>query len=343
MWLRDKISQAKDDIEGIIARQPHPFDTVSLLSHQLHESRFSEYIEDSFNIAEGHIIKSGEGVACEKPALSPIATQWVCNPVNAYLLRNAFTHLESGVVYLGNINKYFLETGWGWAKYRSLKLKRFRKRKAVIIKSKNPVYVFSSSGYHGVVEDLSAILTLLDRGFKFDIVIDPDDRWMNALLDLFLPPGVARIWAPKGAWIKASLTFSVTKSGFGEFVNKNMIERLSSAAVGFREHRSSNDIFISREDSSRRASAFESEVADTYKNSGYKKILLSELPVQDQVSLFASARKVAGIHGAGFVNLVWSAPGVRVDEHFHAFHFNSCYSAISRYLQHRYRCHVLSD
>ena len=334
MRLRRALSQR-------ISLRPDPHKTVSMLSNQLHDPSISKLVEDSCRLADGAYIETNAYDNSSSIALLPVASQWVCNPVHAYLIRNATTHLGTGTVYLADSDQYFVESSWGWGKYRTLSPRSYRKRRAIKIVSKRPVYIFSSSGYHGIVEDLAAILKLLDFGYQFNVVIDPSDRWMNGLLDLFLPTNLDRIEVARGSWVNASKTFAVTKSAFGEFVNPDMIKTLNKAGREYGEGAHTKDIFIARADSYKRQ--FNTErLENRYRNLGYETVILGEMKVRDQVSLFRSARRVAGMHGAGFVNLLWSDPGVCVNEYYHHSHFNSCYFALSHHLAHVYACHLMS-
>jgi hypothetical protein len=315
-----------------------PLETVSLLAFQIHDPIILSVIENSEYLAEGAIWKASFSYNNSMPSQMPIATEWVTNPIHSYLLKDVLTDVNTGVVFLPKSNKYILETSWGWGKYSTLKKQVSSKINTIKFSSNKPCYICSGIGYHGVVEDLASIFLLLDRGCIFSVVSMSDNKWMNGLLKFFLPTDVELIIFPRYSWIKAPLTYAVTKSSFGEFVNPKFIQRLNQASMDLNLTRSFEDIFISRADSSNRKFFGENKIANEYENLGYKNVVLADLSIEEQIALFKSAKRVAGLHGAGLVNLVWANPGVIVEEHYLNWYFNSCYSSICAYLGHDYKC-----
>jgi capsular polysaccharide biosynthesis protein len=78
-------------------------------------------------------------------------------------------------------------------------------------------------------------------------------------------------------------------------------------------------IYIDRKDSKfnlkqTRAINNEEEVVNCLNKKGFKKISLSEHSFIDQVSIFNNADIIAGLHGSGFSNIVFSKKGVKVLE-----------------------------
>ena len=84
-------------------------------------------------------------------------------------------------------------------------------------------------------------------------------------------------------------------------------------------------IYISRRDSAARRVENEDEVIACLAPFGFEVVTLSGLPVAAQAALFASARVVAGPHGAGFSNLLFCQPGAAVLEFFSPYYVNFCY------------------
>ena len=334
MKIKKNAFLLKNNILDKLSGRLNKFETISLVGSQLHELDIISSLDKFFLLADGASVKLSEDKQSNN-TLGSVANQWVCNPVFACIFKGSYTHLGTGVVFLPRVQKYFLETSWGWGKYRTLNLKKFGGSKTTI-KANCPVYVFSSVGYHGVVEDLAAILLLLDQGIEFSIVLDADNTWMRNLVELFLPDSVERFYIKGNVWISADSTISVTKSAFGEFVNPTLIKKLNDVAKKITPHQESKNIFISRPYSTARYSNVESLLEKKFIGDGFDKVDLAEMTVKDQVSLFRSAKKVVGMHGAGFVNLAWSNPGVVVLEFYFESHFNSCYSALSHLLGHHY-------
>ncbi len=65
-------------------------------------------------------------------------------------------------------------------------------------------------------------------------------------------------------------------------------------------------IYVSRKDSAKRRISNEAQVEELFKSIGFQVITLSSLSLDEQISAFSSARIVAGIHGAGLSNVVFS-------------------------------------
>jgi hypothetical protein len=88
-------------------------------------------------------------------------------------------------------------------------------------------------------------------------------------------------------------------------------------------------IYISRERARKRKLLNEDAVMDVLGGLGFRKVHLEEMPLLDQIRLFASAEVVAGPHGAGFTNTVFCNPGTRVIEMFSPRLVHTCYPMLS--------------
>jgi capsular polysaccharide biosynthesis protein len=76
----------------------------------------------------------------------------------------------------------------------------------------------------------------------------------------------------------------------------------------------SERIYVSRADQPRRRLVNEDEVFEALAPLGFRRVALTGMAVQDQAALFSRAHCVAGPHGAGLTNLVYSQAGARVVE-----------------------------
>jgi capsular polysaccharide biosynthesis protein len=72
------------------------------------------------------------------------------------------------------------------------------------------------------------------------------------------------------------------------------------------------NLWISRQDAPSRHLAWEQQLLDQLP--GYERIELSHLPPADQIALFASARAIAGPHGAGLSNVLFAPAGANLIE-----------------------------
>ena len=74
--------------------------------------------------------------------------------------------------------------------------------------------------------------------------------------------------------------------------------------------------YISRKDSSIRTISNEEEVIELLSQYGFKTIVLSKLPFQDKINLFASAEIIISGSGAGLTNLIFCREGTTIIEIF---------------------------
>ncbi len=75
------------------------------------------------------------------------------------------------------------------------------------------------------------------------------------------------------------------------------------------EDQPTKNVFISREKARYRHAVNESEVWPLFKNFGFEKVCMEELTVKDQIMLLTRTKKLSGIHGAGFSNLMYMTQG----------------------------------
>jgi hypothetical protein len=95
-------------------------------------------------------------------------------------------------------------------------------------------------------------------------------------------------------------------------------------------------IYISREQARKRKLLNETEALGVLEKRGFRKVTLEALPLREQIRIFASAQIVAGPHGAGFTNLLFSRPGTKVIELFSPNLVHTCYPILSSLIGHRH-------
>lgn len=79
-------------------------------------------------------------------------------------------------------------------------------------------------------------------------------------------------------------------------------------------------IFISREKARYRHAVNEESVYKAFADCSYEKVHLEDCALIDQIHLFAKAEKVAGIHGAGFSNLLFAEKAKLLTDIIHHDH-----------------------
>ena len=78
-------------------------------------------------------------------------------------------------------------------------------------------------------------------------------------------------------------------------------------------------IYIDRSDSTSnvkhlRTIKNEDEVKNYLSGIGFENVRLGEYSFKDQISIFENAEVIVGLHGAGFANIVFSKPNVKIIE-----------------------------
>ncbi|OOZ42729.1 glycosyltransferase family 61 protein [Solemya elarraichensis gill symbiont] len=91
-------------------------------------------------------------------------------------------------------------------------------------------------------------------------------------------------------------------------------------------------IYVCREDTKNRRFVNEQEIAAVFEEFGFKKILAGKLSFEEQIRTFNNAQYIAGIHGAGLTNILFSSPGARALEIFSEDHVKDTYFLLSRTL-----------
>jgi len=203
------------------------------------------------------------------------------------------------------------------------------------------VVVITQPAYHNYFHWLTEVLcrlALLDMtNTEYDYVYTPYDRdYIKGTLDLWgIPP--QKILTPKNdsAYIQAdtlivpSLVSNAKPSSvyFSCYVQPHLIEyvinKLLTAAkkIPF-EHETSKRIFISRKDSPQRKLLNEEDVFAIFKQHGFVRHELEEMPVAQQILLFHNAEIIVSPQGTGLANCMFCTPNTRIIELFQGL--NDC-------------------
>lgn len=88
-------------------------------------------------------------------------------------------------------------------------------------------------------------------------------------------------------------------------------------------------IYISRQNAQGRKILNEADIVPILTRHGFEIVHAERLNFDEQIRLFASARQVIAIHGAGMSNLVWCPSGTKVLELGSPMHHNECFSTIA--------------
>jgi capsular polysaccharide biosynthesis protein len=82
-----------------------------------------------------------------------------------------------------------------------------------------------------------------------------------------------------------------------------------------------NYIFISRSKAQYRKIENENDVVEIFKKYNFQVYFLEELSLLEQINLFKNAKIIAGLHGAGFTNMIFSEENTVIFELYsHYYH-----------------------
>jgi hypothetical protein len=89
-------------------------------------------------------------------------------------------------------------------------------------------------------------------------------------------------------------------------------------------------IYISRGDAPVRYVAGEADVVDMLEREhGFETVVMSRLPLEEQIRTFREASVIVGAHGAAFAHLAFAPRGAAILELFQDGHFNQCYGRMA--------------
>lgn len=97
-------------------------------------------------------------------------------------------------------------------------------------------------------------------------------------------------------------------------LDPGFLDWLRQTAPQTRPSEQPDRIYISRLDAKGRPMVNETEIIALAEAADFTPVVMSKLPVEEQVGLFAGARTIIGAHGAGMANIAFCAPGTRVIE-----------------------------
>jgi hypothetical protein len=186
---------------------------------------------------------------------------------------------------------------------------------------------YTSTYYHWVVEGVSRILDVIDDGFDFDqypLVLPPLESYQRELLEVLgIDPDRQVVTVDMGEWCHVDeCIFPTAHFPFGAPGLEDPSGQPSAAVLSrLRERLMSRlglsttadagmprSIYISRAKASRRKFTAETEASVTavLDSAGFEKVCLEDLTWPAQVRLMAGAKLIAGLHGAGLTNILFS-------------------------------------
>lgn len=114
-----------------------------------------------------------------------------------------------------------------------------------------------------------------------------------------------------------------------------MLSEFGNEATHEREQSAHEKICVSRRDT-HRSLTDEAQLEDILRAQGFFVVSLKNMSWPEQITLFQEAKIVAGLHGAGLSNLVFSHPGINVVELINGYHCNRSFEWICHVAGHTY-------
>lgn len=139
-------------------------------------------------------------------------------------------------------------------------------------------------------------------GVDMDRVIPLENFGAVRAREIIVPSDVAQIVHPGSEAAPWVLDYLRATLGFGAL-----------GEAGARRD-AADRIYISRRDARSRRVVNEAELVERLAQVGYREVLLSEMPLVEQIATFASASRVVAVHGAGLIHFAFTPPGARLLE-----------------------------
>jgi len=265
---------------------------------------------------------------------------------HCYLLKDVVVSPEKGLtwtpegtVLLESVGSLFRMTGWDDARHELL-----RPVRSVSLASPSAVvHAFPPTGYfHWLLEIVPAALRARTR-FPQSRALLPTrvPAYVEDGLDLLVGPGSSRdaVRADGPARVPRLLLVALGEhSGFVPSDDVNLLRRAGASVMapqGFGAH--GLGVFVSRKHATKRPLAESAAVERKIAAAGLEIVVAERLALRHQIAMFRSARRIAGPHGAGLANMVFSEPGCDVVELFPTGVFNDCYARLAATCGHSYR------
>ena len=185
----------------------------------------------------------------------------------------------------------------------------------------------NSSFAHLIGEDLPALLSVKSR---FPFLSYKDSSRING--QIYDSYGLKRITVPK--WVKVEKLLMVTRNGDVGYIHPQSV-RLLRRSRRLKNYKSTKKYFVSRLNATR---SFPEEITlqSVLVGMGFQVIYPEKMSFEEQRELFSRAHAVAGIHGGGLVNALWSSK-CTVIEFMPITRINRCFEWQSMLFGHDYK------
>ncbi|MDJ1504102.1 glycosyltransferase family 61 protein [Xanthocytophaga agilis] len=203
--------------------------------------------------------------------------------------------------------------------YKKLLLGKVKRVSADCVIAHNAYY---DNYYHWTTEALPRLFSIREKAPNLTLLIhEKTPRFIDEYLRFFSFREIVRIKDDEIVWAKKLWLPMHTARGLAHrlAVVKQLGHWIRSQA-GIQPQKTTKKIFISREKAKYRRAINEAEVFEFFEQLSYEKTYLEDLTLKDQIQLFTNASKIAGIHGAGFSNLLYSSQATLLTDIIHQEH-----------------------
>jgi len=196
--------------------------------------------------------------------------------------------------------------------------------------------------FHWMFEVLPGLILLLDEFPDAAIVVPPSrPGYVDACLQCLLgEDGMSSQLVESSRPVAAPLAAFITMppaSGFIRPADAMLVRSTMFRLLGIElASRPARKLFISRRGSRARMPTNQSSIEESFAADGYELLQLEKLPWSEQVTAFSQASTIAGLHGAGFSNLVFAPADCRIQEIFPVGYTNDCYARLAGILRMQY-------
>jgi capsular polysaccharide biosynthesis protein len=216
-----------------------------------------------------------------------------------------------------------------WWKLALNKTDKFQRISKPILIAGNPGY---QNYYHWTYQIWSAILFAQSEKKDFgslSVLGPPLNSWRRKYIEL-LGEEINYVESePTSAYFLDAAYWSDAMHGSYSFNPSKKILRLLETFGSRYTQQTPSLIYISRKDTPRRGVDNEDEVELALAKRGFTSILLSQLPLIEQISLLRGADFIIAPHGAGLTNIVFSGHQKKLIELMPDDYFNQCFRAIA--------------
>jgi capsular polysaccharide biosynthesis protein len=197
---------------------------------------------------------------------------------------------------------------WDATKPRPSSLQYFTRRKVRTLERAASVRYLWSNYYHFFFDTLPQFRVLDAMGVPRDVPVlvpeyVPHVRFVREFLELsdFLA-GRELIVQPRTEYVKVLRHTYVAKE---TCYSSAVFDVVSSLKPHLHAEKTDARVFVWRDPRGSRALTNDSEIAGIAKGHGFQVVDGARTSLREQISLFASARLVVGVHGAGLTNIIF--------------------------------------